>query len=432
LRDEALERGIVAALATLSQADPAKASEWSADWALGVEHFGDPAAGAVFAAVRERVSAGRAADLDTLAPLLRVAAPVRAKPRGWLESVLASPDVARRPELLERAKRVRALAQRRRAVELAKRLETCARDVSVPMGDALDAVGEGLEALSRDSGGARSAADDVVATLEELNGATHSGRGLAIRTGVEPLDAAIGGLQPGVVTALGALPGVGKSALIATIVDNLTARDVRVGVLSLEDNARWLVRRILASRSSVSVFAMGTRPLSDEELGRLHDRGRGVYSQLRNLFVDDREGLTVDEAKRSALDMVRRNGCRVILLDHLGEVDLAPGDRQDLELLRAFRAMRAVAKGEEIPVLVASHLKRRDGLSVTTAPELQDFAGGSACERASRVALGLSKVKGDNRGIRVSVLKQTSGPAGMDLVLDLNLTSAMVSNGGRT
>jgi replicative DNA helicase len=155
-------------------------------------------------------------------------------------------------------------------------------------------------------------------------------------------------------------------------------------------------------------------------------------SQLRNLFVDDREGLTVDEAKRSALDMVRRNGCRVILLDHLGEVDLAPGDRQDLELLRAFRAMRAVAKGEEIPVLLASHLKRRDGLNVTTAPELQDFAGGSACERASRVALGLSKVKGDNRGIRVSVLKQTSGPAGMDLVLDLNLTSAMVSNGGRT
>lgn len=432
MHDEGLERGVVAALATLSQAEPARAAEWLADWALGPEHFGDVATAAVFEAVRERVAGGRAADLETLAPVLRVAAPVKAKPRGWLEALLSSPDVVRRPELLERTKRIRALAQRRRALALAKQLEACARDQSVPMGDALDAVSAGLEGLVEDSGGARQASSEVVATLEELGNAALGASGLAVRTGIDALDTAIGGLQPGVVTAVGALPGVGKSALIATIVDNLTARGVRVGVLSLEDNARWLVRRLLASRSGVSVFAMGTRPLSDEELGRLHDQGRGAYGQLRDLWIDDREGLTVDEARRSGLEMVRRNGCRVLLLDHLGEVALEPGDRQDLELLRAFRAMRAIAKAEKVPVLVASHLKRRDGLTVTTAPELTDFAGGSACERASRVALGLSKVRGDNRGLRVSVLKQTNGPAGVDLVLDLNLSSAMVANGGRS
>jgi hypothetical protein len=104
---------------------------------------------------------------------------------------------------------------------------------------------------------------------------------------------------------------------------------------------------------------------------------------------------------------------------------LERSDRYDLDIADALAGLRDIAKRHQLPVVVASHVRRRQGLTVDDAPSLTDFANSSAPERMARVALGLSKVSG---GIRCSVLKQTNGPSGAEVGLKLVEHAAMVSN----
>ncbi len=240
-------------------------------------------------------------------------------------------------------------------------------------------------------------------------------------TGLEALDLVIGGLQP-TLTVIGSLPGVGKSALLAATLGSLTRRKIRVGLLSLEDSADWVVRRLAAQASAVPVPVLAFRRLGSAQLERFGDAIASMYEPLRHLVVDDRHGLTTDEVVSSARQMVAA-GCKAIFVDHLGEIRLQRSERHDLDITDALQALRGIAKAYRVPVVVACHLKRREGLDATTEPKLTDFAFSSGIERMARVALGLFR-SGDQMGVKV--LKQTQGPANTVLLLNMAKAAGLV------
>lgn len=431
--DEGTERGVVGTLANWGQVDPGRTVEVLGLLGLEGGHFGRRHWGDTFAAIAGRVRTG-AVERSVIEAALVSSQAVREAGGGkWLAATVFGQQSMARPALLEAGKLIRRLATRRACVEQLKGMIRGVEDTSSDFGEVLEIGTDGLLDLVRNDGQShRTLQGELVRTMGDLESSRTRGGGVALRTGITELDKAIGGFQSKVVTMLGALPGVGKSALLATFVENLASRGVPVGLLSLEDQAQWLVRRLLARRARVSVFSMNTSPLTDEQFGRCYEAaGSGLYEAAGNVLVDDREGLSPVEVARSARGMIRA-GARVILVDHVGEIELPASERNDLELRKAIARLRSVAKDADVPVVVAAHLKRRDGMGVSTAPELTDFAGGSACERMARVALGLSKVKGpdgkvDARKMRISVLKQTQGPADLSLELDLDLVSAMVT-----
>ena len=106
-------------------------------------------------------------------------------------------------------------------------------------------------------------------------------------------------------------------------------------------------------------------------------------------------------------------------------------DRHDLDMTEALQRLRAVSKQYKVPVVVAAHLKRRQGLDITAEPTLTDFAFSSGLERMARVALGLYKINpkpGDAPQMGVAVLKQTNGPSGQAIALEIDESAAMVRN----
>lgn len=428
---EETERGVVGTFANWGQVDPARTVEVLEQVGLKGAHFGRRTWGDAFDAISARVRVG-AVERSSIDAALASSAAVKGAGGGKWVAALFGMQSMPRPQLIEAAKQVRRMATRRAAVEQLKGMMAAVEDTSRDFAEDLEIGADGLLDLTRADGQAhRTLQGELVRTMGELETSRTRQAGVALRTGIAGLDQLIGGFQPRVVTMLGALPGVGKSALLAAFCENLAARGVTVGLLSLEDQAQWVVRRLLARRSRVSVFSMNTSPLTDEQFDRCYRAaGDGLYELAGNVLVDDREGLGPQEVARSARAMVRA-GARVLLVDHVGEIELPASERNDLELRKAIAALRSVAKDTDVPVVVAAHLKRRDGMGVSTAPELTDFAGGSACERMARVALGLSKVKGqdgkvDARKMRVTVLKQTQGPADISVDLDLDLVSAMV------
>jgi replicative DNA helicase len=265
----------------------------------------------------------------------------------------------------------------------------------------------------------------VLSLLDTLQEIQSGARAPVLASGIEALDAAVGGLQP-TLTIIGSLPGVGKSALLVAILRNLAARGVRVGVFSLEDERDAIVQRLTAEGADVPLFVLRNRPLGKQQMHRAGETVERLYSQLRNVVVDDRPAMTAADVVASARDMITRHGCKALLVDHLGEIRLSRSERHDLDIADCLQQLRALAKTYRIPVVVACHLRRREGLTKKDEPRLTDFAFSAAIERMARVALGLSRP--DDATLRVHVLKQTNGVAGVAVDLSFTGPAGVVAN----
>ena len=390
---------------------------------LGVSDFTDKSTQALFSALAPAIRAGRPLDVVQLSATTR-----GHTPPAVVADVVCTEDGFLNPGLAHsRIQTLRDSARRRRIAETLRGLN------ALVMSDTpTDAVLGELERVVRELGGtsargARTLEGSLMGLVEKLEEVQSGRREATLETGIEALDYAIGGLQP-TLTIVGALPGVGKSALFAAIARNLSARGVKVGVLSLEDEREWLAERLLAEAASVPLFVMGNKPLTTAQMGRINDVANTVHANLQNIYVDDSQAMSPAEVVASARAMVAR-GCRAVLVDHLGEIRLSRSERHDLDVQEALQDLRGIAKTYRVPVVVACHLRRREGLNIDAIPRLTDFAFSAAIERCARVALGLFRPKGDRPDevlMGIEVLKQTKGPANFNFRLNVGRLSGTV------
>ncbi len=425
LAPESAERSIIAVLCTVSASEPDDALELLESMRLRADDFANRAVADVFGACADCLRRGVPLEIFTLEAALASSCHVRAAGgRRWLAPLLMEPEAAT-ASAGEHARIVREASLRRRAVTvLAEAMARCQDPAIAPAVALADGFARWQELVTQTPtlGGAQ---DDVFTMGEMLDAAQTGRRELAIPTGIGALDEAIGGLQPGVLTMVGALPGVGKSALLATILRNVANSGRKVGLFSLEDERLWVTRRLLSVESGVPVFLLATRPLTNDQRDRVNDAGERAYNTLRNVIIDDRQGLSPQEVAQTAREMILQHGCKAIFVDHLGEMRFARSERYDLDVSDALAALRDIAKRHNVPVVVASHVRRKAGAGIETEPSLTDFANSSAPERMARVALGLSKPE-EGGLLRVSVLKQTNGPSGTSLDLEMVPHAAMV------
>lgn len=391
---------------------------------LTAEDFSSAALADVFRAASDFLARGVPLELLSLeAALVSSVAVKRAGGRKFLAPLLLDPGnfEASAPE---HARIIRDASVRRRGVAglrgIAMQLQDLAQDTTVTLAEGAQI----WQALQNAAPGLCTSEQDIFRLGEMLDAAQAGRRELVIESGIAALDDAIGGLQPGVLTLVGALPGVGKSALLATVVRNIAKGGRKVGFFSLEDERIWIARRLLSAESGVPLFLLATKPLTQHQRELVDAAGEQVYRTLSNVIIDDRLGLNAAEVAATARDMIVNHGAKVIFVDHLGEMRFERSERYDLDVADALSAMRDVAKRHNVPVVVASHVKRRLGLGIEVAPSLTDFANSSAPERMARVALGLSKPS--DGCLRVTILKQTNGKSGQDLDLQMVEHAAMV------
>jgi replicative DNA helicase len=285
-------------------------------------------------------------------------------------------------------------------------------------GEALKLLGE----LDQPTTELRTLQSESAGIVDEVQ-AVYEGRAEStLRTGIPKLDETIGGLQP-TLTILGAEPGAGKSGLMLRIIRNLAERGVTSGVFSLEDQARWMVRRMAAETSGLPVFVLQNRKLTDHQLERFGGAMNRIHELAAHVLVDDRKGLDAKTIAASARTMIA-NGAKAIFVDHLGEVRVNRTERHDRDIGDVLRELRGIADVHRVPIVVLCHVKRRDG--VAEEPRITDFAFSADVERTARVALAVVKPDEDTQGVHV--LKQTSGVSGVAMWLRFNGPAAMSTN----
>lgn len=250
-------------------------------------------------------------------------------------------------------------------------------------------------------------------------------------TGIELLDATIKGFVPNLNVICG-LPSTGKSALLATILDALTAQGVRIGLFGLEDGTRWVAERIMARDLGIPLAEVGVVKRVGELGERFADTAQRITNQLRCLTVYRRDSVTVAELCRRARSWRRNRGVRGVFVDHGGEIDHNATHADDFRLKvgESYRLLRNLAISENMPVVSLAHTVRPSDDNEERPPRTSELAESANIERRARLMLGVWAKADDPDCVRVSVLKNTKGKRGVHMKLPRHTEAALVQRAG--
>lgn len=343
---------------------------------------------------------------------------------------------------------IRGMALRRQAVAKARELAEAAHDLEADPSELLLSHSSTLAKLGAAGADRILTGRDVVRRLTDKLHRVQSGEEPpVIRTGIKVWDHLLGGLQRGTVTMLGAPPSTGKTAVETTIALNLAQayRDNaqgagRTGIVWLEDPLEALGRRGLAYTSTVPVWRIAKEVLSGPALELV---GQGLID-LDELIGDawrvhEGSGVTIAQLDVVLRQMVVQHGCKVLMVDHLGEVE-ADGQRyrgaRHLEVRDVVRCVRNVAKDLDVPVLLLLHLKRASTQAGKDPrqqrPTLESGGESSAIEKMARTMVYLWEDPEHPGYVAAHVPKQTEGEKGFDFYMRMNKAAALVySHGGK-
>ncbi len=415
MKPPSLEAATIAVVATAAAAGLQSVRDAVDAHDIDPSDFASPELGRIWGVVKGMLSAGTTPDLFAVERLLPdIKRPV------LVEALLANQISNPEGKLAVLAD----VAQRRRIVKALDRVKAMATDTTTNLAAVVGEAQRALESVQCREVTSRTAEGDVLALIDHLDAVARGEVEPVLPTGIPKLDEFVGGLQK-TLTIIGSLPGVGKSALLASILRNLGSRGVKVGLFSLEDERSWVAKRITANVCDIPLFVLQTKPLSPGQKARLTEGSPRVYDIMKSFVIDDRPAVTCADIVAGARQMIVRHGVRAIIIDHLGEIRLSRSERHDLDISDVLQQLRALAKMYGVPVVVACHLKRREGAE--SDPKLSDFAFSAGVERMARVALALTR-NGEEQ-LRVHVLKQTNGQSGVCLDLDFHKLAGMVHNG---
>ncbi|OHB17256.1 MAG: replicative DNA helicase [Parcubacteria group bacterium RIFCSPHIGHO2_01_FULL_45_26] len=254
--------------------------------------------------------------------------------------------------------------------------------------------------------------------LDRLHKSKDEMRG--VPTGFPDLDNKLAGLQKSDLIILAARPSMGKTSLALDIARNTALKHgTTVGIFSLEMSSAQLVDRLLAAESRVDSWKLRTGKLSaDEDFSRIRDSLDKLSKAP--IFIDDDSYIDMLRMKGVARRLKNDHNLGLIIVDYLQL--LVPRRNYDSlvqQVTEISRALKALARELEVPVLALSQLNRnveqRGG-----KPRLSDLRDSGSIEQDADVVMFIhreesDKTEGSRKGNIAEILieKHRNGPTGM-------------------
>ena len=222
---------------------------------------------------------------------------------------------------------------------------------------------------------------------EAVNRRTTGGQLLGASTGLIQLDRLTCGLKKTDLLVLAARPSMGKTALGLNIAIN-AAREVPVGIFSLEMSAGQLGQRILSMTSGVNISAIATGEFDDTEQETMLTELAALADSRKHVEIDD-STLTMSELRMKARRMKRKYDVGLIVIDY---IQLIIGDKtykgnRVQEVSDISRQLKAMAKELNVPVLALSQLNRGAEQRADKRPLLSDLRESGSIEQDADIVM---------------------------------------------
>jgi len=347
---------------------------------LNTEHFTVPGAATVWNAIRERVAAGK----NVSGPAVFGDVRKDERARALVQQLIESPtDGWRIHHFDDLCEQLEMAAARRRVFRAAQELAKVAADGEYDDPVQLEVMAQATvwQAIrhtgQQDVIAIGDAAEQVVEEWEERAKGEPAPR---VAMGFpRTLDAKLGGgLHRGDLYVLAARPHMGKTALALTIALNVGRREgQRVLYFSPEMDETGLAQRALQWYGIRSDQAVA--PDMDTVM-----KAKEILQHLKASRIDivpRRYPSVEDIAAKARAYALEHHDLALIIVDHLGEIQLPRGIRDEVEAVgHVVRALRNLAYDLKVPVLLLSQLNRKVEDRDDKRPRNADLRGSGRIE----------------------------------------------------
>lgn len=261
--------------------------------------------------------------------------------------------------------------------------------------------------------------DIAVDSIEKIENIYRSkGKLTGVPTGFVDFDQKTAGLQKSDLILLAARPSMGKTAFALNIIQNAAIRsNVPTAVFSLEMSREQLVNRMLCSEAMLDAQRLRTGELTDSDWADLI-QAMGPLSQAP-IYIDDTPGVTPMEVRSKCRRLKVEKGLGLIVIDYLQLMSgNSRNDSRQQEISEISRALKAIAREMEAPVIALSQLSRACEQRADHRPMLSDLRESGAIEQDADVVAFLYRdeyyfpdTEKKNQA-ELIIAKQRNGPTG--------------------
>lgn len=198
-----------------------------------------------------------------------------------------------------------------------------------------------------------------------------------VPTGIAEVDAELNGLPRGVVSVMGARPGIGKSASALACADGAATAGHGVHVFSLEDPAWRYAHRLIAKRTGIPT-------------GSIASAGAVNVPVPPNWLIDDHVGHTARSICRAARAQSKLNDTRLVVVDYVQLLrDDTIGVPEHTKLQGAMAEFSGLARDLDAAVLVISQLNRNTTERVR--PSMADLKASGSLEEVAKLVILIAR-----------------------------------------
>lgn len=283
---------------------------------------------------------------------------------------------------------IRECHKRRQMIELAYVLRSEAHnpeaDPDLTQAQVLTALAN-VTGRTSSSSHVRSTVKDVATHLEDI--IANDKLAMGIDTGFVDLTRKTGGFQAPDYWIIAARPSQGKTSLAMCMAMSV-AMDAKkpVGVFSLEQSDKALVKRLVAAKAGVNMRNL--RRLQSDGFTRITT----ALSNIANMpmYIDDHGGHNIATLRAEARRMRFKYHVEALFIDYIQIIKpLGRNTTRYEHLTELSGELKAMAKELEIPVVVLSQLSRNTAQE-RRRPRLDDLRESGALEQDADVVVLLS------------------------------------------
>lgn len=207
-------------------------------------------------------------------------------------------------------------------------------------------------------------------------------------TGIEALDAKLGGINETDICIVAGRAGNGKTETAITFTKNILDNGGAVLFFSLEMSKEQILDRLMASASGVnSAKIRNPQWLTEEDFGRMGEALNRLQAQP--LYIVDKGGLTTDEIIAIAEKHIQDYGKpKAIVIDYIGLVRHGALDgriNRTYQIGESMEKFKTFCKDHHCPLILLAQLNRNADSARPTNADLRD--SGSLEQDASQIIM---------------------------------------------
>ncbi len=216
-----------------------------------------------------------------------------------------------------------------------------------------------------------------------------------LSTGFNEIDKKTSGLQKGDLIIVAGRPGMGKTSFALNIVEQVAMKrkDCAIAVFSMEMSGRQLAMRFYSSLARIALTSLRSGKLGKYEWPRMTAAMKMM--QDSRIHIDDSSTLSPVEIRARARRLKREQGSLgLVVIDYLQLMQSSiKAENRTMEITHISRALKAMARELDVPVVALSQLNRNVEQRTDHRPVLSDLRESGAIEQDADLILFLYRKK---------------------------------------